>query len=171
MLKYRILDKEDILNKRSDLFRCYEDNKLILDCQSTISVDNKNKLANFIIPFAEAEDSMVVGIMDNKEQFLFGIVIFDNIRIADTSCAEVHIAISKEIWGKLCRNVFTEMLRYCSIDILYCQIPKIAVRAIGMCKKLGFKKTGYIPKALPYTNSKGECKMYDINFYTYQRGI
>ncbi len=171
MLKYRILDKEDILNKRSDLFRCYEDNSLILDCQSTISIDNENKLANFIIPFTEAEDSVVVGIMDNKEQFLFGIVIFDNIRIADTSCAEVHIAISREIWGKLCRNVFTEMLRCCNIDILYCQIPKIAVRAIGMCKRLGFKKTGYIPMALPYTNSKGECKMYDINFYTYQRGI
>lgn len=171
MLKYRRLTKDDIINKADDLFRCYEDNKLILDNQSVIEVHTPIDIVEYLIPFTMAKDSLVVGIMDRQEQFLFGVVIFDNIRIADSSCAEIHIAISKEIWGKICKNLFDEMIVSCGIDVLYCQIPKIAVRAISMCKKMGFKKTGYIPKALPYTNSKNECKMYDINIYTFQRGV
>lgn len=169
MLKYRHLRDIDLIKYAKDLARCYADNHLILDEQACINLDTIERVQDFLLGFIESKDSMVVGIFDSREQILFGIVIFDNMRIADSSCAEVHIAVSKELWGKLTRNIFTQMLRECGFDVLYCQIPKIAVRAISMCKCLGFKKTGYIPKALPYTNSKGETKMYDINFYVYQR--
>lgn len=171
MLKYRQLEINDLFKYAEDLEKCYADNHLILDDQTCINLTTKEDICNFLYSFIMANDSMIVGIFDNQEHILFGIVIFDNIRIADTSCAEVHIAVAKELWGKLTRNVFTQMLNSSMFDILYCQIPQIAVRAIAMCKHLGFKKTGYIPKALPYTNCNGESKMYDINFYTFQKGI
>lgn len=171
MLEYRQLGAKDLIVHAEDLFKCYSDNALIIDEQSIIDISSPDKLVNFLYGFVESADSFIVGIFDKSESILFGIVIFDNIRIANTSCAEVHIAVAKELWGKLTRNVFTQMLNSSIFDVLYCQIPQIAVRAISMCKHLGFKKTGYIPKALPYTNCKGESKMYDINFYTYQRGV
>ncbi|MCM1324162.1 MAG: hypothetical protein NC218_08365 [Acetobacter sp.] len=171
MLKYRQIFANDLIIHNQDIYKCYQDNKLILDEQTIIDLSTPEQIVDFIYGFIQSSDSMVVGIFDQQEQILFGLVIYDNIRIAETSCAEVHIAVARELWGKLTRNIFTKILNESVFDILYCQIPQIAVRAISMCKHLGFKKTGYVPKALPYTNSKGECKMYDINFYTYQRGI
>lgn len=171
MLKYRRLETVDLFKFSDDLKRCYEDNPLILDDQTCIDLSTNETICNFLYSFITTPDSMVVGIFDSQESLLFGIVIFDNIRIADTSCAEVHIAVAKELWGKLTRNTFTQMLNSTMFDTLYCQIPQIAVRAIAMCKHLGFKKTGYIPKALPYTNCMGVSRMYDINFYVFQKGV
>lgn len=54
-------------------------------------------------------------------------------------------------------------------NVLYCEIPSIAVNAIRMAKAMGFKKTGYIPTALPYVNSKGEEKLYDIQILTMEK--
>ena len=111
----------------------------------------------------------MLGILDDKEEFLFGIVIFDNIRFANKSCAQVHIVTDRAIWGRKIKDIYTEILKGSIFDTLYCEIPSIAVHPIAMCKRLGFKKTGYIPDALPYKNAQGEEKMYDLQIYTYRR--
>lgn len=169
-MKNRLLKIEDVDRYKDDIFQCYQDCKLILDNQSPIDLSTPDKCAGFIAGFINSTDSIVQGIFDEKESFLYGLVIFDNIRIGKTkSCAEVHIVNSRNIWGKRIRDVHENILFYCYFDTLYCQIPTIATSAIALCKRLGFKKTGYIPNALPYTNCKGEEDLYDIQIYTYRK--
>ena len=168
-MKYRKLKIEDIQIYRNDIIKCYQDCHLIFDSQNPIpkEIDLPYFLSNFVM----ATDSMVLGIFSEDEAFLYGIIIFDNIRMANKSCAEVHIITDKAIWGKKIRNIYNEILQGCIFDTLYCQVPSIAVNVIAICKRLNFKKTGYIPEALPYMNSKGEEKMYDIQIYTYRREL
>lgn len=168
-MKYRTLNKHDIFDYGKDALICYKDNKLIFDSQNPLVIDDYDSIVEFLLGFIDSEDSTVIGIFDDKESFLYGIVIFDNIRVVDKIVAEVHIAISKEIWGSKVVNIFKEMLENSLFDILYCTIPQIATRAIGMTKRLGFKKTGFIPCALPYKNSKGEEKLYDLNIFCYRK--
>jgi len=169
-MKHKSLEYSDIVKFKKDLFKAYMDNHLIMDCQNPYLIENPEDMVEFLKGYVEAPDSLVVGILDNKEAICYGYLIYDNIRIVDVKTAEVHIAIAKEIWGKIIRDLFKEMLNGCFFDILYAQVPQNACRAIGMLKHLGFKKTGYIPKALPYTNSKGETKLYDLNIFVHERG-
>lgn len=166
-MKYRQLKPDDINTYRDDIIKCYSDCHLIFDSQNPIpqELDLAYYLSNFVI----ATDSIVFGIFDDKEEFLYGLVIFDNIRFANKSCAEVHIITDKALWGKKIKDIYNQMLNGCIFDTLYCQVPSIAVHVIAICKRLGFKKTGYIPDALPYVNSKGEEKMYDIQIYSLRR--
>lgn len=164
-MKYRLLTLSDTNAYANDAYQCYLDNRFVLDAQSPILLNSPQLVTEFISGFIQAPDSYVLGIFDDNENYLFGLIIFDNIRISNNSCAQVHIVTNKSIWGKTIKNIYEEVLRTLPIDILYCEIPQIAVNAIAMCKRLGFKKTGYIPKALPYVNSKGEEKMYDINIF------
>lgn len=166
-MKYRKLKLEDCNLYRDDILECYNNCHLIFDSQNYIP--RNYDLVNFLSTYIQAEDAYVLGIFNDTEQFLYGLVIFDNIRIADKSCAEVHIVTSRIIWGKKIRDVYKNILKGCIFDTIYCQIPKIATNAIAICKLLKFKKTGYIPNALPYVNSRGEEKMYDIQIYTYVR--
>lgn len=166
-MKYRTLTEKDCFTYRKDIIKCYKDCHLIFDSQSPIPQDYEYH--ELLRGFVNAKDSLVYGIFDSDEYYLYGIVIFDNIRIADKSGAEVHIVTDKAIWGKKIKNIYGEMLQGCIFDTLYCQIPTIAVHTIALCKRLGFKKTGYIPDILPYVNAKGEEKMYDLQIYTYRR--
>lgn len=164
-----ILHAGDLFYFRRDLYRAYLDNHLIEDIQTPYRIICEQDLVDYLAGFVSEQDSMVVGIFDNSKKYCYGYIIYDNIRCADKMVAEVHIAIAKEIWGNTIADLFRQLLNDNLFDILYCQIPKIAVRAIGMCKKLGFKKTGYIPCALPYKNSKGETKLYDLNIFVYKK--
>lgn len=166
-MKYRNLKIEDCQMYRNDIIKCYNDCHLIFDSQSPIPQDFD--LAYFLSTFIVATDSIVLGIFDDKEEYLYGLVIFDNIRFANKSCAEVHIITDRAIWGKKIKDIYNQILEGCILDTLYCQVPTIAVNVIAICKRLGFRKTGYIPDALPYVNSKGEEKMYDIQIYVYRR--
>ena len=168
-MKFRTLNHGDIYTYRNDIFKCYNDCKLILDSQSIININCPQDAEDFIHGFAEAKDSDVWGIFDDNEEYLYGLIIFDNIRFCNKSCAQVHIVNDKAIWGHKIRDIYKDIINSTIFDTLYCEIPSIAVHPIAMCKRLGFKKTGYIPDALPYANSKGEEKMYDLQIYTWRR--
>ena len=168
-MKFRTLNHGDIYTYRNDIFKCYNDCKLILDSQSIININCPQDAEDFIHGFVEAKDSDVWGIFDDKEEFLYGLIIFDNIRFANKSCAQVHIVNDRAIWGHKIRDIYKEIINSQIFDTLYCEIPSIAVNAIAMCRRMGFKKTGYIPDVLPYVNSKGEEKMYDIQIYSWRR--
>ncbi|MCM1324135.1 MAG: GNAT family N-acetyltransferase [Acetobacter sp.] len=165
-MKYRILTLEDCFNFMDDLLSCYECNSFVLDNQSPLHLDTAPQCRDFIAGYVQSSDSYVLGVFDNEEKFLYGIIIFDNIRmVGGDSIAQVHIVTDRKIWGKKILDTYNEVIEFSPIKTLYCEIPQIAVHAIGVCKRLGFKKTGYIPKALPYTNSRGEEKLYDINIF------
>ena len=169
-MKQRILYDIDIHRFIDDIKRCYDCNRLIFDMDTPLHLDDEELLEAFLVPFTQSEDSYILGILDDNEKYLYGLVIFDNCR-TDGSCttAQVHIVTDKAVWGKTIASIYREILDNGLIDIMYCEIPQIAVNAIGMCRRLGFKKTGYIPKALPYLNSKGEKKLYDLNIFVYER--
>lgn len=164
-MKYRKLQSEDLLYFGKDILRCYECNHFIFDEQSSIKPS-----VEFVKGFLEAPDSMVIGIFDDSYNYLYGLIIFDNMRFgSNESCAEVHIINDKAIWGRKIRDLYTEILESSIFTTLYCQIPQIAVAALALCRRLGFKKTGYIPKALPYINSRGQENMYDINIMCWRK--
>lgn len=168
-MKFRTLDHGDVYMYRNDIFKCYKDCSLIFDSQNPITIKSVEDSSNFIRGFIEGKDSSVLGIFNDSEEFLYGIVIFDNIRFANKSCAQVHIVTDKAIWGRKIKDIYKAILASSIFDTLYCEIPSIAVHPIAMCRRLGFKKTGYIPDVLPYVNANGEEKMYDLQIYTYRR--
>ena len=168
-MKYRILTTGDAFSYRDDIFKCYESCKLIFDSQNILKPKCPEDAIDFLANFIVSKDSMVLGILDDSEEFLYGLVIFDNMRFADYNCAQCHIINDRAIWGKKIKGIYEKILNESIFDVIYCEIPSIAVHPIAMCKRLGFKKTGYIPKALPYKNTKEEEKMYDIQIYTFQR--
>ena len=164
------LDIIDCYMYRDDIFDCYQTNRLVFDSQNPIKITTPDIAAEFIRKFVEAEDSCVMGLFDDSKKFLYGLVIFDNIRYANNkSCAQVHIVNSKTIFGKVVREIYDNIIAACGIDTIYAEIPAIAVFPINICKRLGFVKTGYIPEALPYINSRGQEKMYDIIILTYKK--
>ena len=124
---------------------------------------------DFVETFINSSDAVIVGIFDSEEKYLYGLVIFDNIRFANKSSAQVHIVNDKSIFGRKVRGLYEDILATCMFDTLYAEIPSMAVHAIALCKRLGFKKTGYIPDILPYVNCSGEEKMYDIQIWTWRR--
>lgn len=162
-MKYRLINRDDVLKYSKDIFDAYSSNHLIFDCQNIFFEGSEEVYRNYILDYVEADDSYVLGLFDDKEEFLYGVAIVDNIRSVDITTAEVHIATNKKLWGVALFHILQDAIKYAPVDIFYCQIPAIANRALGLVKRLGFKKTGYIPKALPYKNIKGEEHLYDIN--------
>ena len=166
----RLLKESDVIKYKDDLYSMYQTNRLVLDSQNPLDLSNRDNIINFILPYITSSDSMVMGIFDDNEQYLYGIIIFDNIRYDDkNSCAQVHIVNDKTIFGKKVGNIYQDIMNTVPFTTLYCEIPAIAVHAIGVCKRAGFKKTGYIPLALPYENIKGEEKLYDLQIFTWRK--
>ncbi len=165
-MKYRQLKEQDLFRFAQDIRSCYGSCHLVFDDQNPLKGLNTEGLLSFLKEYIEADDSSVTAILDDEEKFLYGIIIFDNIRMGEKNSAEVHIVNDRSIWGHRIKDVYNQII-HCSIfDILYAEIPSIAVGAIGMCRRLGFKKTGYIPSIAPYANSKGEEKMYDMQIWS-----
>lgn len=167
-MNYRKLTERDLLIYLSDINSCYDTNTLVFDSQNYLKNLDKEW---FINTYLESPDSLIIGIFDDNEDYLYGLVILDNIRFADKSCAQVHIINDKSIFGHKVRDIYKDIIQSCGIDTLYAEIPAIAVHAIAMCKRLGFKKTGYIPQCLPYVNSKGVEQMYDVQIWSYTKGV
>ena len=168
-MKYRKLYDIDCEKYKEDIFSCYKTNHLIMDSQNIIHIDSSEIAKEFIEKFVTADDSCVIGIFDENEQYLYGMVILDNIRFANKSSAQVHIVNDKSISGKKVRSLYKEMINGLYLDTIYAEIPSIAVHPIKICKDLGFKKTGYIPDVIPYINSKGEEKMYDMQILVWRK--
>lgn len=149
-----------------DIVECYKDNPQILDSQSPYCLTNKEGAMVFLSSYVNSKDSMVIGIVDDREEFLYGLILFDNIRMADKKSAECHIVASKQVWGKIILDIYKDALNSSVFDVLYCMIPANCVLAIRIAKQLGFKKTGYIPKVIPYINVKGIERLYDLQVYS-----
>lgn len=170
-MKYRVLSLIDCEYYKNDILSCYTDNRFVFDDQNCITLSNADECKSFIEAYVQAPDSYVLGVFDDLEEYLYGLIIFDNVRVVGKdSIAQVHIVTNRAIWGKRIKDIYEQVLEYGLVETLYCEIPQIAVGAIAMCKRLGFRKTGYIPKALPYTNINGERKMYDLNIFVWERG-
>lgn len=170
-MRTRALTLLDLQTYIIDIYQCYKDNPQILDAQSPYFIDTPQQVQELLIPYIEVNDSMIRGIFDDKEQYLYGIVLFDIMRVTpDGSSCEIHIATAKPIWGKILIDTYKQMLNEVIFDSMYCMIPANCVLAIRIAKAIGFKKTGYIPKAIPYVNSKKQIKMYDLQIYSLQKG-
>lgn len=153
---------DELLRYKDDIQKCIEDNPQIRDEESRI-VEWKH-----VNEYIDSLDSSVLGIFDKDCLFLFGLIIYDNIRLTnDGNSAEVHICMSRDFWGKEFTSIYNKILREGIFDVIYAQIPSKCRPTLSLCKRLGFKKTGYIPKVVPYKNVKGEVKMYDILIYTW----
>lgn len=170
-MKYKELTLLDVDLYRNDIYSCYNSNKFIFDSQNYLVGLDMEGLEDFLKGFIDSPDSMVVGLFDDNHSFLYGIVIFDDIRfgIDNLAAAEVHIAVDRKAFGSLTFNLLKQLRNECNFTTLFCHIPDIANRAIGLCKRLDFVKTGYIPKCLPYINLRGEEKLHDVQIWTYNK--
>lgn len=169
-MKVRPLTMYDVCNFEDDICQCYFDNLQIQDSQCPINFSDRDEVLDYVLDFVEDSKSFVTGIMDDNEEYLFGLVIYDGVRMSDDgNSSELHLVTCKDMWGKDFLDVYYQMLGGTIFDTLYCSIPSYCRPVIALLKKLGFKKTGYVPKVLPYKNLKGEEKMYDVLFYTWRR--
>lgn len=165
-MKYRQLKEQDLFKFAQDIKSCYNSCYLIFDDQNPLKGLNTEGLLLFLKSYIEADDSSITAILDDEEKFLYGIIIFDNIRMGVKNSAQVHIVNDRSIWGHRIKDIYKQIIQCSIYNILYAEIPSIAVGAIGMCKRLGFKKTGFIPSIAPYTNSRGEEKVYDMQIWS-----
>lgn len=167
-MKTKMLTVEDIEKYLPDLVKCCSDNPQITDYQGYLDVNNEEAVYNACLNYLYADDSAIQGIFDDDEIYLFGFIVYDNIRLTDDgNASEVHICMSKHVWGKEFYKIYTDILDNSLFDVIYCQIPSHCRGAITLCKRLGFTKTGYIPKVIPYVTVKGEVKMFDQYIYVY----
>lgn len=169
-MELKILTTDDVEYYIEDIYECYADNLKIFDNQNPLGGMNKEGICNFVKSFCTGGDSLVFAVTSG--QFLYGLYILDNIRYGamNKSCGEVHMALSRHLWGKQAVEWGKKFLKVSPVSTLYCMIPSCCPAVIKLCKDAGFKKTGYIPNALPYKplNSMVD-KLYDIQILTYQR--
>lgn len=171
-MKYRLLDYTDCLRYRDDILHCYQTNHFIFDSQNILHIDTPELAQEFILKYIEADDSCVQGIFDDNEEYLYGLVIYDFIRCTDKhTSTQVHIINDKAIFGRVIRKLYKEIIECSPFTTIYAEIPSIAVHAIALAKHMGFKKTGYVPNVIPYVNSKGEEKMYDLIILSYTKEV
>ena len=96
-MKHRVLRQNDCAQYSDDLFQCFKDNPQILDEESIDYFESLEKSVNYVEDLIGSPDSMVVGIFDDDEEFLYGIVIFDQMRFSkDGNSAQLHIAIYRD---------------------------------------------------------------------------
>ena len=101
-MHYRKLTEKDLLIYLSDINSCYDTNTLVFDSQNYLKNLDKEW---FINTYLESPDSLIIGIFDDNEDYLYGLVILDNIRFANKSCAQVHIINVKSIVGHKVRDI------------------------------------------------------------------
>lgn len=167
-MQTRYLIGIDLIQYRSDILQCVKDNPQICDYESFLNINDDEAILSEISSYIQSYDSCIEGIFDDDYDFLYGFVIYDKIRLTDDgNSAEIHICSCKHIWGKDFYKIYKNILKYSMFDVLYANMPACCRGAITLCKKLGFKKTGYVPKTIPYTTTKGEVKMFDELIYTY----
>ncbi len=169
-MKTRYLTLNDLENFMDDIVKACRDNPQITDYQGYLKLDNEVEIIQACINYIEAKDSLVEGIFDNKEEYLFGFIVYDNIRLTDDgNSAELHLCTSKDIWGTDFITIYKGILSYTLFDVLYALVPAKCRTTIAFMKKLGFKKTGYIPKSIPYVTAKNEVKMFDQLIYVWEK--
>lgn len=171
-MKYRILEQIDTQKFKEDIFKCFKDNRtLFFDELNPHAVEDNNLAAYYLSTFIDTPDDMVMGVFDNNEEYLYGIIIFQEIRMGVKTSAKVHCLLSKTLWGKkaktLCKSIINESI----FNVLYCEIPGYAYRTIAFAKSLGFRKTGYIPRVVPYTALNKAGVMHDIFVFTLERDV
>lgn len=171
-MKYRILEQIDTQKFKEDIFKCFKDNRtLFFDELNPHAVEDSNLASYYLSTFIDTPDDMVMGIFDNDEKYLYGIIIFQEIRMGVRTSAKVHCLLSKTLWGKksktLCKGIINESI----FNVLYCEIPGYAYRTITFVKSLGFRKTGYIPRVVPYTALNKTGIMHDIFVFTLERDV
>lgn len=169
-MKLRFIDVNDVRDYEEDIAQCYMDNLQIMDSQTVIDFTNRDEMLDYIFSILESKESAIQGVFDNDDEYLYGLIIYDGIRLTDDgNAAQLHLATCKDMWGQEYLKVYQKALDETLFDTLYCMVPAICRPVISLLKKLGFKKTGYIPKALPYTNLKGKTKMYDEYVYVWRK--
>lgn len=169
-MKIRALTGDDVRKYEEDISMCYTDNIQIMDSQSKLDIFNRDVLLDYVLSILESYESTIEGIFDDDEKFLYGLIIYDGIRMTDDgNAAQLHLAVCKDIWGKYIFKICKERLQCTIYNVLYCMIPSYCRPTIGLVKRLGFKKTGYIPKSIPYRNLKGVEKMYDELIYVWEK--
>lgn len=168
-MQTRYLIQLDTFQYEEDLIKCVKDNPQICDYQSLLDIHNDDSILNAISSYINCMDSSIEGIFDDNYEYLFGFIAYDKIRLTDDgNSAEVHICISKDMWGRDFYPVYEEILKNSMFDVLYADMPACCRGAITLCKRLGFKKTGYIPKSIPYVTTKGDVKMFDEYIYSWE---
>lgn len=168
-MKIRTLTLDDLVIYRNDIYQCYQDNPQIIDFQSPL-YQNFEGIEDMLVSYVQSVQCYIDGIFDNDENYLYGFVIYESIRLTDDgNTAQLHIAISKDMWGKDFYPIYKRMIEDNIFNVLYAIIPACCRGAIGLCKRMGFKKTGYIPKTTPYKTLKGETKMFDEFIYVLQK--
>lgn len=163
-MKYRVLTKRDLSLYRNDIYSCFNSNKSIYDSQSPY---RNNNPVDTLMSHLNNFDTILFGIFDDDESYLYGIILFENVRInTDINSAQVHIIIDKAIWGKVVFGVLKKMADETIFNRIFAEIPAFTAKTVGLLKRLGFKKTGYKPDAVPYIDASGKEKMYDLLTYT-----
>ena len=134
--------------KDSDIIKIYNWMKNDKTLETVFYNVGKEKLTElFFVNFWKRRDlRMFVLFSENK---VGGMIWFD--RIVD-STASIHINAFKWIWGSnsaiLFRNAFCQIFDRHNIDVMIGQIPEINKKAIKFAERVGFEKSGIIPKAL-----------------------
>ena len=171
-MKTRYLTLDDLENFREDIVEACKDNPQITDYQGFLDLNNDDDIINTCRLYITSKDSSVEGIFDNREDYLFGFIVYDNMRLTDDgNSAELHLCTSKDIWGTDFLAIYKGILKHVIFDVLSAIVPSRCRTTIAFMKKLGFNKTGYIPKSIPYVTSKGEVKMFDQLIYTWEKHV
>lgn len=165
-----IVDLHELDTYGDDILECCRNNPQIFDYQHPINKNNPDEILDSIGWYIKDAHSMVHGIFSDDREFLFGFIIYENIKMTDDgNSAQLHLCSSKGIWGKDFLILYKSILRTSIFNSLYAIMPSCCRGAITLCKNLGFKKTGYIPKSTPYVNTKGKVKMFDQFIYSYTK--
>lgn len=134
--------------KDSDIIRIYNWMKNDKTLETVFYNVSKEKLTeNFFVQFWKRKDlKMFVLFSENK---VGGMIWLD--RIIDSTAA-IHINAFKWTWGgdniRLFRKAVCQIFTGYNIDVMIGQIPVINQKAIKFSERVGFIKSGIIPKSL-----------------------
>ena len=159
ILPYTLIDGVPTL-KDSDIIQIYNWMKNDQTLETVFYNVSKEKLTDrFFLKFWKRNDlKMFVLLHENK---VGGMIWFD--RIVD-STATIHINAFKWTWGNisvmLFRKAVCRIFAEQNIDVMIGQIPEINKKAIKFSDRVGFDKSGIIPKALYVERLKKKVDAY-----------
>lgn len=169
-LYYRIIkDYNELDYFKEDVLSCYLSTDFTHDTQCTYKPKNTNDVLFLHRGHLNPEQHCLIGIFArdyNEEEHLCGLVIFNNIRaIKDRTVADLHMVSDRIIWGMPLFKILCKMMKETIFNQLNIIIPSCGGALIRLIKRLGFKKTGYIPECCTYRNIKGQEIFYDKYLY------